>query len=1456
MIKYNKSKLAAALSLLLLNQPTSFAEILANKVVKLALDENTGTVALDSSGNSNNATLHGTTWLPGKSASALSFNGIDDYADLANDNANALYNLHKQNFSLAAWIKPTSALGHRSGLINRWGIHQGLFYNADKTFTFIHRLDSGNITVTSAMGYEPGEFYHVAVSIDGENGKLSMYINGDLVNSHVYTPEQATYNLWRPWRLGVKDPSKSTTATRENFAGLIDEVHFFDAALSDAEAKELWQEHGELPLLVDLKFDENSGTVGFDSTVNNYDASLQGASWVEARNNSGLNFDGVNTYAQLANTEDSALDLIHQNNHSISAWFKPNEALGHRSGIITRWGVHQGLFYNADKTISYIQRAASGTKIVTSTEILEPGKFYFITASVDSNQGEMNLYVNGKAAGNTSFDAGDHSIYDLWRPWRLGVKDVAGNTPEARESLSGIIDDVQFHLGAASASEATTLWQKQLEHCNLGDDAGTGTGNIPAVLTDNDFLSFEQSDVPSQWQASRGMLSLHGDHNKNGSQSLQWDWVAGDSIEVTDIQGQGLDPNKIDKTNYTQSSFRIWLYNKKAIEGDQLKIEFYDDQGNLQYHYPVNLNFTGWRAASVKYRTDMSGDKSSQNLTSMKINAPVSTCSGQLYIDLVDFTGPKTAVIGADRQVPMASTGGMNHWTDMLRYEAYTQPTQVTATAQEKTDTETIKALYISDVLENERNRLSGIIDVNEAITKYDELGITINGDVISANEALFGPYHIHKNFGIKNGVIDSYILVLVRDYIDNGTEANKERFIKLIRYMLDQGFADGSLLESSSHIGYSTRSISSAVLLMKAELKAAGLWEEAYKMLHWYNTVEQIWQPVSENVSESDHARTRVPAILGTILHIDDPDLRVHYLKGYRQHIDTWLTTYSRGSEGLKPDYSGFHHNTHFPGYTYGSIASISSAVRYLSKTEFSLSREKFDFIKRLVFSYIVQHTGKDMTLSLSGRNAFVTPTMSTSLIQLGQASESTQERDSFYAAYNRLFKPEELITEGVSPESNPSGFWQFNYRPMGVYREENWVANIKGLSKYFWGTEIYTTANRYGRYQSYGGITINYQLPEAERGDPREAAPIKGLSGYVEAGWDWNKMPGATTKLLPFDELVAAKNRQDEWSDEGFSGALRFGSKSSYYVDEKLEGECGLYGLNFKQRGNISPTHDDSFSFKKSVFACNGMMIALGSDINSTDSQSKIATTLFQQNNQDAPYSLIENGVPKTTSDYSNTLTTERNWFVDLYGTGYYVKSGGNIEVKIANQESPNHKSNSGNFSYGDVASAWIDHGTAPANGKYEYVILPNKNAQDMMLFSMHMQMGIEYKVWQQDSNAHILSFTSTGNEGYAIYEASSGLQGRYIEASDQPVLAMAKLSGSQLSLSLSNPDHNFTGSAPLFGANQIMPITITLKGKWSLGQPVSEVSNIAIVGDNTVFTINTTDGKAYDMSLTQVN
>ncbi len=214
--------------------------------------------------------------------------------------------------------------------------------------------------------------------------------------------------------------------------------------------------------------------------------------------------------------------------------------MGHRSGVITRWGVHQGLFYNADKTFNFKHRTATGTKQVTTTDTFEPGQFYYVTVSVNGNEGKLSLFVNGLLAASDDYTPGDHSTTGFFRPWRLGVKDIVAGTPEDRENFDGVLDDVQFFKGAASTQDAVTLWQNQLAQCNLGDDAGTGTGSSPTILSNNDFVSFEQTEVPQEWQAEKGMLALNNERSKHGYNSLEWDWVAGDTITVSDIQNSRL----------------------------------------------------------------------------------------------------------------------------------------------------------------------------------------------------------------------------------------------------------------------------------------------------------------------------------------------------------------------------------------------------------------------------------------------------------------------------------------------------------------------------------------------------------------------------------------------------------------------------------------------------------------------------------------------------------------------------------------------------------------------------------------------------------------------------------------------------------------------------------------------------------------------------------------------------
>src|SRR3989344_8078451 len=99
-----------ALSVVLL---TSIISVLSSSAVASApgivaeygIDENSGTVINDSSGNNNNGTAqNGPAWSAGKYGSALNFDGIDDSVNIPNSPS-----LNPTNISVSAWINPTAS---------------------------------------------------------------------------------------------------------------------------------------------------------------------------------------------------------------------------------------------------------------------------------------------------------------------------------------------------------------------------------------------------------------------------------------------------------------------------------------------------------------------------------------------------------------------------------------------------------------------------------------------------------------------------------------------------------------------------------------------------------------------------------------------------------------------------------------------------------------------------------------------------------------------------------------------------------------------------------------------------------------------------------------------------------------------------------------------------------------------------------------------------------------------------------------------------------------------------------------------------------------------------------------------------------------------------------------------------------------------------------------------------
>ena len=72
------------------------------------MDENSGSVLHDNSGNGNDGTLvdmNDDAWIPGVTGNALQFDGIDDYVNIPHSPS---IDFSNQSFSISFWLKQSS----------------------------------------------------------------------------------------------------------------------------------------------------------------------------------------------------------------------------------------------------------------------------------------------------------------------------------------------------------------------------------------------------------------------------------------------------------------------------------------------------------------------------------------------------------------------------------------------------------------------------------------------------------------------------------------------------------------------------------------------------------------------------------------------------------------------------------------------------------------------------------------------------------------------------------------------------------------------------------------------------------------------------------------------------------------------------------------------------------------------------------------------------------------------------------------------------------------------------------------------------------------------------------------------------------------------------------------------------------------------------------------------------
>lgn len=978
-----------------------------------------------------------------------------------------------------------------------------------------------------------------------------------------------------------------------------------------------------------------------------------------------------------------------------------------------------------------------------------------------------------------------------------------------------------------------------------------------------------EGSVPANWTASAGTLSISPFHYKLGTESLRWDWNGGSVITVTN-------PNitAADVTNFAKNTCDFWVWNGSAVPGGQLKIEFMNGAA-AQYWFEFNLNYTGWRRAVRSYRHDMSKKSNpSSTFTSVRITAPA-TGTGSLFLDAVTWVGNRFDRI-RDAQNPGIS-GSLSRTLFAESYAHVPTLPAAQATGAEIDDLNILRARWLAVAKGSSQPGASAVTSANMSFASMniveDPNGNGIRGKVV----------------GQYNPDLESWPQTLARDYAWNTATATDSRdaMLQLASHLMDQGHAaDSNLLPSTPNgPSYDYRDLPMALILM-APAYSPDMKQKTWEWFRWAYRMGDFWSTTWER--DVDDIYLHSVQELGAILFlIEDEREAVHQLKGYKLYLDRFWE-FSEGSEGgVKVDGIGFHHRSHYNNYMY-AYNSMVAAAHQLGGTGFQISQAGYENLRLGFMTYIhmsAHGTGNRFGHygnSLCGRNAMNNDTSfsKTALRELGELGGHyyNSTADPIVArAYNRRFGTNDHSLFSSYGTDSPDGFHQFNYSPLGIYRRGNWVASIRAPQRYFWSAEIWTNSNVYGRYQAYGALEMLYngsvssRTPKDGNGndvmipDPANAANnipkvVTVRSGQSEDGWDWSQAPGTTTIALPHDQL-GMKEREDVRSQLNFSGALAFRGDQS-----GAQSQSGLYAANFQESKPSSIqglNHNLSFVWRKSWFCFDSQIVCLGSDISNQNATHPTVTTLFQGVLPTRSTATFLNGTSINAFPHSETVNgAGAPWLLDSYDTGYLLQSNGNLKISRSNQVSARHTGN-GATTTDDFAKAWIDHGTNPDGEGYEYSVFPNTTTSAMITAATaHASAATKpYRVYQRDTDAHVVKWKASGQLGYAIFtseELSAETQNAGLLMSvERPCLVMTQLGSSDDAwISVVDPDLNFTHPQAEYNlpdASRARTLDFTVHGVWTVDDPAAGTSIVeSEIPNTTTIRVTTQHGLAAHVRL----
>jgi len=447
-------------------------------------------------------------------------------------------------------------------------------------------------------------------------------------------------------------------------------------------------------------------------------------------------------------------------------------------------------------------------------------------------------------------------------------------------------------------------------------------------------------------------------------------------------------------------------------------------------------------------------------------------------------------------------------------------------------------------------------------------------------------------------------------------------------------------------------------------------------------------------------------------------------------------------GKEGLQHDLSYLQHGPqlYIAGYGEEFMKVIAKVMAYVRQTP-----QAIDPARRQLFSDFVRKTylpiirAGYIDFNVHGRGI-----SRPNILRKGEEADilrqmllvDPENRDTWEKGIAKLTGS---VPYDAHAEDGHTHYWKGDYT---VHLRKNYHFNVRMASNRTSRAESGNGENLYGKHLTDGVTNIQVFGPEYY-----DIFPV----------WEWDKVPGTTTRDGEADELLEA-----QWGAPAVSAFAGGVSAAGYGVSAMKADHEGV-------------------TANKAWFFFDEAVVCLGSAITSR-SEDPITTTVNQAWLSGA---VLHNGKPIRRAD-SLAFTTAENDLIAHNSVVYRFPEPADIRLTTKEQKGSWQKINRSRpqgEQKGRVFKLWLDHGIRPVNARYAYIVHPGAARLDGKTLS-------DIQILENSEKIQAVRHRGSDILQIVFYEAGTFRNGDTVVRSDRPLLLQLHGKEGKYEMSVADP------------------------------------------------------------------